>query len=152
MTGYGIDTIPPGAEGLRNPDSQTDRPTRGLFCTNSSGRIQTWNFEYQVDTTKGNSGGPVIGEARGVAAAIHTDAGCDPPSPGNKGTGFRNSALMTAILQRVGKGRSSSIPGTRRSRKTVRSSGPLTPSPKPSRRRGRKLCGKPLCLRSRERR
>ena len=49
---------------------------------------------YQVDTTGGNSGSPVIDETTGRAVAIHTHAGCT--TGGNQGTSLSHTGLVTA--------------------------------------------------------
>jgi len=51
---------------------------------------------YQVDTSGGNSGGPVIDESTGMAIGIHTHGGCNT-SGGNRGTVISLPALQGAL-------------------------------------------------------
>lgn len=62
------------------------------------------NEEYQVDTTGGNSGSPVIWEAHGnLCIAIHTNAGCSNPlnANGNSGTSFEHDPLEIDLRRYV---------------------------------------------------
>ncbi|MCP3905896.1 MAG: hypothetical protein GY715_19910 [Planctomycetes bacterium] len=56
--------------------------------------------EYQVDTTGGNSGSPVVDEATGKALAIHTHGGCG--SGGNSGTSVLHGGLQLALANPQG--------------------------------------------------
>src|SRR5690606_535868 len=73
ITGYGVDS------GEDNQAQQTHTgPNAG-----SSGTT----MRYQVDTTGGNSGSPVIDEATGEAVGVHTHGGCTTAGTGsNSGT------------------------------------------------------------------
>ena len=57
-------------------------------------------LRYSVDTTGGNSGGPVIHSETGNAIGIHTHAGCD--SGGNQGTNSAHADLQTALENPMG--------------------------------------------------
>lgn len=61
-------------------------------------------IRYNVDTTGGNSGSPVINEATGQVIGIHYLAGCN--SGGNQGTAIQNANLRTAINNPIGVARS----------------------------------------------
>jgi len=61
-------------------------------------------IRYNVDTTGGNSGSPVINEATGQVIGIHYLAGCN--SGGNQGTAIQNVNLRTAINNPIGVARS----------------------------------------------
>lgn len=58
-------------------------------------------LEYQVDTTGGNSGSPVIFESTGEVIGIHTHAGCTTVD-GNLGTAIENSGLQNALANPQG--------------------------------------------------
>src|SRR5690606_26825893 len=84
ITGYGVDT------GTSNQTQQTHTgPNAG-----SSGTT----MRYQVDTTGGNSGSPVIDEATGDALGVHTHGGCSTSGSGsNSGTSLFNTAFWAAV-------------------------------------------------------
>lgn len=52
---------------------------------------------YEIDTTGGNSGSPVIDEASGVAYAIHTHGGCTIATAGNIGTSLAQANVAAAL-------------------------------------------------------
>src|SRR5690606_40921165 len=55
-------------------------------------------MRYQVDTTGGNSGSPVIDEATGEAVGVHTHGGCTTAGTGsNSGTSLFNTAFWAAV-------------------------------------------------------
>lgn len=90
ITGYGVD------DGGANQTQQThvgdydgENEDEGLW------------HEYNVDTASGNSGGPIIWEAMGLAIGIHTTGGCDEflgIFGSNSGTSFENADLANAIV------------------------------------------------------
>ena len=93
ITGHGSDTTP---DNSRNRVQQTH-----------SGPL-TWNADafntyltYQVDTTGGNSGSPVIWEANQYTLGIHTNAGCGATSGSNAGTAFNNLLLQLVMSTAV---------------------------------------------------
>lgn len=57
--------------------------------------------QYQVDTTGGNSGSPVIDETTGRAIGIHTHGGCGMEA-GNSGTGINHPGLTAALASPTG--------------------------------------------------
>lgn len=88
VTGYGSDT------GTANFTNQTDT---GPYVGESSSGADIWH-RYQVDTTGGNSGSPIIWTLNGYTVGIHTNAGCAGDGSGaNSGTSFEVDALETAI-------------------------------------------------------
>lgn len=89
VTGYGEDT------GVRSFTQQTDA---GDYLGETIEGPSDVVLEYLVDTEGGNSGGPIYhADVIHYALGIHTNGGCNPPNHGNKGTGFENDALMSAI-------------------------------------------------------
>ena len=106
VTGYGIDSTPPGTPigqpnpvpGTRNASNQTQQTDSGPFVGEDVQAASDVVIEYTVDTTGGNSGSPVINVANGLTLGIHTNAGCDPANnQGNTGTGFEHNNLENAI-------------------------------------------------------
>jgi len=88
ITGFGSDT------GTANFTNQTDT---GPYVGENSSGADIWH-RYQVDTTGGNSGSPIIWTANGYTVGIHTNAGCNPDGSGaNNGTSFEVDALETAM-------------------------------------------------------
>lgn len=88
VTGFGTDT------GTANQTQQT----------HSGPRVDTplsTELEYQVDTTGGNSGSPVIFESTGQAVGIHTHAGCSSTA-GNHGTGLNHPGLQAFLASPKG--------------------------------------------------
>ena len=60
-------------------------------------------IKYQVDTTGGSSGSPVINEDTGQAIGVHTNAGCNSAGGGaNQGTGINNTGLQAALANPEG--------------------------------------------------
>lgn len=57
--------------------------------------VSSTTIKYEVDTTGGNSGSPVLDLTTGMAIGIHTHAGCS--SGGNQGTAIHVPALQDAI-------------------------------------------------------
>ncbi|MBN2172107.1 MAG: hypothetical protein JW819_12380 [Candidatus Krumholzibacteriota bacterium] len=93
VNGYGDD------DGVFNNTEQDDTgPYLGEHVEASD---DVW-LEYIVDTMGGNSGSPILLYGTYVSVGIHTDAGCDPPDAGNKGTSFTNSALADALADYLG--------------------------------------------------
>lgn len=86
VTGFGVDFD--DADGMLNRTNQTH--VGGNI--GSSGTV----LRYDVDTTAGNSGSPVIDEATGAAIGIHTHGGCHAVGA-NKGTSFFNVGVWAAI-------------------------------------------------------
>ncbi|GJQ57759.1 MAG: hypothetical protein SCALA701_05600 [Candidatus Scalindua sp.] len=97
VTGYGIDSLPPGTGGHRNSDNQTQQTDSGHYIGEDIGLETKVIIEYIVDTFGGNSGAPVIITQESLTLGIHTHSGCNPPYFGNQGTGFQNSDLKNAI-------------------------------------------------------
>ncbi len=92
ITGFGTDTTP---NLTRNQTQQTHTgPYRG---ENSAGG-DIWHT-YQVDTTGGNSGSPIIWNNNGFTVGIHTNAGCGNPvgSSANSGTSFEHNPLENSL-------------------------------------------------------
>jgi hypothetical protein len=85
VTGFGT------ATGVRNQVQQTAAGPN-LAPTGTQ-------LRYQVSTTGGNSGSPVIFEGTPLTIGIHTNAGCTNPvgSSSNSGTSFTLGGLQNAI-------------------------------------------------------
>jgi hypothetical protein len=91
VTGYGIDTTTP----IYNQVQQT--------ATGAYGQTAGTVIQYQVDTTGGNSGSPVVVEQTGLAIGIHTNGGCLPSGDGlNSGTAIENTHLQDVLAQPLG--------------------------------------------------
>ena len=87
VTGFGV-TSPPVMPNL----NQAQKTAVGPFIDRFFHVL-----EYQVDSTPGNSGGPVILESMGMAIGIHTHSGCVTPDLGNGGTSVTNPDLRAAL-------------------------------------------------------
>lgn len=70
----------------------------GPFSTQSS----PTTVKYQVDTTGGNSGSPVILESTGAAIGVHTHAGCNIGGGANQGTAITQSSFSAALASPKG--------------------------------------------------
>ena len=95
VTGCGSDT------NASNFTLQTHTgPFNGEVTQNTAADL---SLTYQIDTTGGNSGSPVIWEP-GLAMGIHTNGGCATGAPigNNSGTSFEVNALETAIRNFTG--------------------------------------------------
>ena len=87
ITGYGVDSTP------NSTFNQIQQTNSGPLVTNSGNLVQ-----YQVDTTGGNSGSPVIWEEQGTAVGIHTHGGCSTSGSGmNSGTHIIHPGLQAAL-------------------------------------------------------
>ncbi len=95
VSGYGTTAPndPPPAGGLPLTQSQVQKTHTGLYTNLVGNRLG-----YQVDTTGGNSGSPVVnGTTPGsLAIGIHTHAGCTNPVGGSENSG---TAIQIAGLQ-----------------------------------------------------
>ena len=89
ITGYGVDSSPPTS----NQVQQTH--TGPWFSFGGT------TLDYQVDTTGGNSGSPVLHENTGSVIGVHTHAGCSTTS-GNHGTGFNHASWQAALNNPLG--------------------------------------------------
>ena len=88
VTGYGSDG------GTANFTNQTHN---GPYVGESVSGANFWH-RYQVDTTGGNSGSPILWTSNGYTIGIHTNAGCAADGSGaNSGTSFEHNPLETAI-------------------------------------------------------
>ncbi len=88
ITGFGVDSTPD--------------LTRHNSCQTHVGPLQTsipTTVRYQVDTTSGSIGSPVLNAVTGQVIGIHTTGGCSDPVIGtaNSGTSILNSGLQAAI-------------------------------------------------------
>lgn len=83
VTGCGTD------DGATNAIQQTH--------TGPAGTAAGTGLQYQVDTTGGNSGSPVIDETTGRAIGIHTHGGCGTAGGFNSGTSLSLPTLQSAI-------------------------------------------------------
>ncbi|MHC4107554.1 MAG: trypsin-like serine peptidase, partial [Planctomycetota bacterium] len=92
ITGYGTTSSPAPPEW-----NQVQKTHSGPYVTFSGTLVQ-----YQVDTTGGNSGSPVIEESSDIAIGIHTHAGCSLSGGENNGTGINHSGLQTALANPQG--------------------------------------------------
>lgn len=87
VTGHGTVTAP-----ISPTWYMTQLTHTGLYAS-----LSGTTLFYQVDTTDGNSGSPVIDEASGRAVAIHAQAGCAEAQGGNRGTALNHPSLVAAI-------------------------------------------------------
>lgn len=92
VTGYG--TVMSPVSGTWNSVQKTHE---GPFTLSLGSRIS-----YAVDTTGGNSGGPVILESTGKAIGIHTHAGCNSVGGANNGTSITQPSLQNALANPLG--------------------------------------------------
>jgi V8-like Glu-specific endopeptidase len=97
VSGYGVD------DGTANQTLQTHTGPQTLRVAAGPGNADI-RFDYQVDTTRANSGSPILREGAGYAIGIHTNGGCGADAMGgvtgaNSGTSFEVTALQTAIQQ-----------------------------------------------------
>jgi hypothetical protein len=93
ITGFGLDADPPEA----NQAQQTDDGP--LVATSPS------YLKYEVDTSSGNSGSPIVWEnGGGVALGVHTHGGCTSGNPpgGNHGTRLDNAGWAAARAAGLG--------------------------------------------------
>ncbi len=96
ITGYGTDS------GTAN---QTNQTSTGPYQGHSFAVPNSWWHNYQVDTTGGNSGSPIIRVFTGHAIGIHTNGGCQSDGTGaNTGTSFAHAALAAALDDFPGSG------------------------------------------------
>ncbi len=103
VTGYGVDSFPPGTTGGFNADNQTLQTNAGGYIGEDSQNGSNIAVEYTVDTKGGNSGSPVGSIDNKTALGIHTHGGCNSPEiSGNKGTSFKQSDLQNAIIESSG--------------------------------------------------
>lgn len=91
ITGYGVVSSP-----VSPTWNQVQKTHAGPYFAFFGTTVQ-----YQVDTTGGNSGSPVINENTGMAIGIHTHAGCGSNS-GNSGTGLNHPGVQTALANPKG--------------------------------------------------
>lgn len=90
ITGHGTDSTP-------NPTyNQVQQTHSGPFVGNGT------PLQYQVDTTGGNSGSPVIWEQANAAIGVHTHAGCTSGGGANQGTPITAPALQAALADPKG--------------------------------------------------
>ena len=92
ITGYGT-TNPP----VPNEWNLVQKTHSGPYVAFMGTLVQ-----YQVDTTGGNSGSPVINMATGEAIGIHTHAGCNLGGGENNGTGINHAGLQNALANPQG--------------------------------------------------
>lgn len=101
ITGFGTDNTPAGTTGGANAQNATSQTNTGPFVTEQNDGSGGFMHRYQVDTTFGNSGSPVLwtNTSPDVTIGIHVQAGCNPAdgSGSNRGTSFENNALENAI-------------------------------------------------------
>ncbi len=90
ITGHGTDNTP----STWNQIQQTHTgPYTAFFGT---------TVQYQVDTTGGSSGSPVIDEGTGEAIGVHTHAGCNAGGGANQGTGVNLFSWQNALANPEG--------------------------------------------------
>ncbi len=93
ITGYGVDSSPPGTTGGRNAQNQTQQTHAGPNAASTGTTMR-----YVTDTEGGNSGSPVIDNATGEAVGVHTHGGCSIGGGGNNsGTSTFNMAFWDAL-------------------------------------------------------
>jgi V8-like Glu-specific endopeptidase len=86
ITGYGTTSSP-----VSPTWNQVQKTHTGPFVLRSGTRIT-----YQVDTTGGNSGSPIVDDTTGLAIGIHTHAGCTATA-GNQGTAIDFGTLQNYL-------------------------------------------------------
>lgn len=92
VTGHGTDSTP------NSTYNQVQQTNSGPLVTNSGTTLQ-----YQVDTTGGSSGSPVIWDDVDIAVGIHTHAGCTTAGTGaNQGTSIVHTGLQSALASPKG--------------------------------------------------
>ncbi len=93
ITGYGTDNTPLS----RNQVQQTHA---GPYVNENFSGANVWH-RYQVDTTGGNSGSPIIWTTTNpdFTVGIHTNAGCGNPigTSANSGTSFEHNPVENAM-------------------------------------------------------
>lgn len=92
ITGYGVDSSPPGSTGARNAQNQTQQTHAGPNAGSSGTTMR-----YVTDTEGGSSGSPVIDNATGEAVGVHTHGGCSIGGGNNSGTSTFNTAFWAAL-------------------------------------------------------
>ena len=97
ITGYGVDSTPAGSGGGRNADNQTNQTSTGTYTSETTTNSNQIRLRYEVDTTGGNSGSPIIRVSDGLTYGIHTNAGCGAIFGSNSGTSFEVNDLENAI-------------------------------------------------------
>ncbi len=85
ITGHGTDNSP----SMWNQVQQTHA---GPYTSFSGTTVK-----YQVDTTGGSSGSPVINQDTGEAIGVHTHAGCNSGGGANQGTGVNLFSWQNAL-------------------------------------------------------
>jgi hypothetical protein len=91
VTGYGSDD---------SPDltfNQVQQTATGPFTAGWATTLQ-----YQVDTTAGGSGSPIVLESSGAAIGIHTHGGCTLLGGANQGTASTHPDLQAALANPQG--------------------------------------------------
>jgi hypothetical protein len=86
IVGYGENESNPPEE------RRVQKTAQGAFVSGSGNVLR-----HQVDTSNGNSGGPVKDLRTGLAVAIHTHGGCSPSGGSNGATAIRQSNLQNAL-------------------------------------------------------
>lgn len=94
VTGYGVDSDPPGCAGDRNEFSQTQQSNGGGFGVDQN---VPWFLSVGADLTCGNSGGPIIHTNSIVALGIVTRCTNSCFFASNHGTGFANPDLAERL-------------------------------------------------------
>ena len=88
ITGYGIATRPSYYGAQNTHFGIIDKVDR-----------QENYLDYDVDTTGGNSGSPVVSEKTGKAIAIHTNGGCTNAGGANRGTLIATSPKLVKAIR-----------------------------------------------------
>ncbi|HYE61794.1 MAG TPA: trypsin-like peptidase domain-containing protein [Phycisphaerales bacterium] len=87
VTGYGLVTNP-----IPLSRNQTQQTGTGAYVSRTGSVLG-----YEVDTTGGNSGSPIIDVVSGRVIGIHTNGGCEGPGTNNEGTSLDNPDLRFAL-------------------------------------------------------
>jgi hypothetical protein len=77
VTGFGIDSTPPGTTGGGNSANRTNQTATGPFVSTTVVDSNTAYVRYAVDITPATSGSPVIMESSGITIGINTNDGCN---------------------------------------------------------------------------
>lgn len=91
ITGFGVTSSP-----VSPTFNQAQKTHAGPFVSFSGTA-----FNYQADTTGGNSGSPVFSASTGIAYGVHTHGGCNSFG-GNSGTGYNHPDFRAAIANPQG--------------------------------------------------
>ncbi len=94
LIGYGADNTP---NLTRENVQQTSTDSLTWVVSTPPTSQPTTSVHHDIDSQPGNSGGPLLWEAAGLAVGIHTHGGCFPIFSSNRGTSIFYPPLQSAI-------------------------------------------------------